>query len=217
MKQLTLLASFLLYTILANAQDGNISRHHFQIGMNMTSFASQTMHFTHPNYDYYKNTHGPGLNLEYNYSLNDYLTIASRVGFSQSFKANSSEYFSNDGNPVTKELSSENKMLYSNLSLRLCPLPERLSWFKIELGAIYSNIIGDFSSNLIYSDRNEANEFSIRDDNFGLLGAIDIVTIKKLNYNIGLRTEIISSYIINLNKKERFDGNAWLFGIYVGF
>ncbi len=108
-------------------------------------------------------------------------------------------------------------MLYSNLSLRLCPLPERLGWFRIELGAIYSNIIGEFSSNLIYSDRNVANEFGTRDDNFGLLGAIDIVVIKKLNYNIGLRTEVISSYITNLNKKERFDGNAWLFGVYLGF
>lgn len=217
MKQFTLFASLFFYTFLANAQNEIISKHHFKIGLNLTSFASQSIDFTQPNYDYYKNPNGPGLNFGYSYTINEYFTIASRVGFSKSFKANSSENFSNDGILFTKKLASENQMLYSNLSLRLCPLPETIGWFRIEVGAVYSYITGNFSSNLIYSDHNVAKEFSIRDNNFGLLGAVDLMIIKNYNYSLGLRTEIISSYITNLNKKARLDGNAWLFGIYFEF
>jgi len=193
MKTKTLILIFLLFGLILNAQDDISTKQSLRVGLNTAFFGSGDMT-------------GLGLNIEYNYAINKYLSIAPRF---MSANANGiSDYpsFTNDFHQISS--------FGFSLSGKITPFPNNFKRLNIDLGGLYHKFTetwGDIGSKDEYDTYSTNNTSYYEDNLFGFLGSLSFNVIDSKKVASGLRFDLLTSLYEGYLECDGFET-----GIYFG-
>lgn len=183
----------MLFNLILNAQENNHANKVLQLGINSAFFSSGDMT-------------GLGLNIEYNYPVNKYLSIAPRL---MSAKANG----------ISNYTSSMNKFHHISsfalsLSAKITPFPDQFKRLKLDFGGLchqFTKTRGTLSNSDEYDTYNTSNTSYYEDNLFGLLASLSFNVIDSQKMAGGLRLDLLTSL-----HEGYLESDAFQTGIYFG-